>query len=122
MNDPTLEGVLTEASLSSSAREAITHAYPTLDDLLSATLSEIADAGGGDEASRLWEVLERRWRSEAASEDAGMAPVPSRLGRMVQAPAANERPTSLRVQLRVLAMLDVTMRAAGFDPDARTAE
>jgi hypothetical protein len=122
MNDPTLEGVLTEASLSSSAREAITRAYPTLDALLSATLSEIADAGGGDEASRLWEVLERRWRSEAASEDAGMAPVPSRLGRMVQAPAANERPTSLRVQLRVLAMLDVTMRAAGFDPDARTAE
>jgi hypothetical protein len=122
MNDPTLEGVLTEASLSSSAREAITRAYPTLNDLLSATLSEIADAGGGDEASRLWEVLERRWRFEAASEDAGMAPVPSRLGRMVQAPAANERPTSLRVQLRVLAMLDVTMRAAGFDPDARMAE
>jgi hypothetical protein len=122
MNDPTLESVLAEASLSSPAREAITRAYPTLDDLLSATLSEIAEAGGGDEASRLWEVLERRWRSEAANEDAGMAPVPSRLGRMVQAPAASERPTSLRVQLRVLAMLDVTMRAAGFDPDARTAE
>jgi hypothetical protein len=122
MNDPTLAGVLTEASLSASAREAITRAYPTLDELLSATLAEIADAGGGDEASRLWEVLERRWRSEAGGEDAGMAPVPSRLGRMVQAPSANERPASLRVQLRVLALLDVTMRAAGFDPDARMAE
>jgi hypothetical protein len=33
-----------------------------------------------------------------------------------------ERPGSQRVQLRVLSLLDVTMRAAGFDPDAPSAE
>jgi hypothetical protein len=122
MTDQLLESVLAEASLSSASLSAIARSYPTLDSLLSATLDEIAAAGGGDEASRLWEVLERRWRSEAGDADLGMAPVPSGLGRIVGAVRANERPASLRVQLRVLALLDVTMRAAGFDPDARPLE
>jgi hypothetical protein len=122
MTDRTLESVLDEASLSAASHAAIAGAYPTLDVLLSATLDEIAAAGGSDEAARLWEVLERRWRSEAVGAESGMAPVASRLGRIVQASTVNERPTSLRVQLRVLALLDATMRAAGFDPDARPVE
>jgi hypothetical protein len=122
MTDNLLQGVFAEASLSSASHAAIAAAYPTLESLLSATLEEIATAGGGDEASRLWEVLERRWRSEAVAADAGMAHAPSGLGRLVEATAADERPSSLRVQLRVLALLDVTMRAAGFDPDARPVE
>jgi hypothetical protein len=122
MTDQILEGVLTEASLGPASRAAIARAYPTLDGLLSATLDEIAATGGSDEAARLWEVLERRWRSEAVGAEVGMAPAASGLGRIVEANAANERPASLRVQLRVLALLDATMRAAGFDPDARPVE
>jgi hypothetical protein len=116
MYDTLLEDVLTEASLNSASRGAISRAYPSLDDLLSATLSEVAEVGGDDEASRLWEVLERRWRSEAAS-DLGQAGAASRLAQLIETTSAGERPTSLRVQLRVLALLDVTMRAAGYDPD-----
>jgi hypothetical protein len=122
MTDQLLESVLAEASLSSASRAAIARVYPTLDVLLSATLEEIAAAGGSDEAARLWEVLERRWRSETVDADLGMAPAQSGLGRIVGATAADERPASLRVQLRVLALLDATMRAAGFDPDARPIE
>lgn len=122
MTDPLLESVLSEAALNATSRVAVTRVYPTLDHLLSATLGEIADAGGEDDATRLWEVLERRWRAEAVSSDRGPAPAPSRLGQLVDRTSAGERPASLRVQLRVLALLDVTMRAAGFDPDARTAE
>ena len=122
MTDQLLESVLAEASLNSVSRDAITRAYPTLDGLLSATLDEVAGAGGDDEAARLWEVLERRWRYEAVAADPGHAPAAGRLGRIVAAHPADERPASLRVQLRVLALLDVTMRAAGFDPDARPLE
>ena len=122
MTDPLLESVLIEASLSSASRRAIAHAYATLDGLLSATLDEIAEAAGSDEAARLWEALERRWRYEAVGTDLGPAPAASPLGRIVAAQSADERPASLRVQLRVLALLDATMRAAGFDPDARPAE
>ena len=121
MTDPLLESVLIEASLSSASRRAIAHAYATLDGLLSATLDEIAEAAGSDEAARLWEALERRWRYEAVGTDLGPPPA-SPLGRIVAAQSADERPASLRVQLRVLALLDATMRAAGFDPDARPAE
>ena len=46
------------------------------------------------------------------------APPVSAFGKMVATASADERPSSLRVQLRVQALLDVTMRAAGFDPDA----
>jgi hypothetical protein len=119
MTDQLLASVLAEASLMPGSQAAIAGAYPTLDDLLSATLDEVAEVGGGEEASRLWEVLERRWRSEAIGTELGPAPVSSRLGQLVAAHPAGERPGSLRVQLRVLALLDVTMRAAGFDPDAR---
>jgi hypothetical protein len=119
MTDKLLESVLAEAALNSASHAAITRAYPTLEGLLSATLEEISAAGGGDEAARLWEVLERRWRSEAVDADLGMVAAPSGLGRIVEATAGDERPASLRVQLRVLKLLDVTMRAAGFDPDAR---
>ena len=122
MTDPLLESVLIEASLSSASRTAIVHAYSTLDGLLSATLDEIAEAAGSDEAARLWEVLERRWRYEATGTDLGPATAASPLGRIVAAQSADERPASLRVQLRVLALLDATMRAAGFDPDVRPAE
>ena len=122
MTDQLLASVLAEASLTSVSHDAIAHAYPTLDDLLSATLDEIADAGGSEEASRLWEALERRWRSEAVGTELGAPSGTSRLGQLVTAASAHERPASLRVQLRVLALLDVTMRAAGFDPDARPAE
>jgi hypothetical protein len=122
MTDQLLASVLAEASLNSVSHTAIIGAYPSLDGLLSATLEELAATGGGDEAARLWEVLERRWRAEAVDADLGMAPAPSGLGRLVAATAAGERPASLRVQLRVLALLDVTMRAAGFDPDARASE
>jgi hypothetical protein len=122
MTDPLLESVLIEASLSSASRSAIAHAYSTLDGLLSATLVEIAEAAGSDEAARLWEALERRWRYEAGGTDLGPAPPASPLGRIVAAQSAEERPASLRVQLRVLALLDATMRAAGFDPDVRPAE
>jgi hypothetical protein len=122
MTDQLLENVLAEASLSSASYDSIARAYPTLDDLLSATLGEIADAGGDEQATRLWEVLERRWRYEAVGTDLSEAPATSRLGQIVAARSADERPGSLRVQLRVLAMLGVTMRAAGFDPDARPAD
>jgi hypothetical protein len=122
MTDPLLASVLAEAALSSAPRGAISRVYPTLDAVLSATLPELADAGGADEATRIWEVLERRWRSEAGGTDLDPGPVPSRLRQLVEAASAEERPASLRVQLRVLALLDVTMRAAGFDPDAGTRE
>jgi hypothetical protein len=122
MTDQLLASVLAEASLNSRSHDAIARAYPTLDNLLSATLDEIAVAGGSDEASRLWEVLERRWRYEAVGTELGTAPAASRLGQIVAAHPADERPASLRVQLRVLALLDITMRAAGFDPDARPLE
>ena|SRR5450432_4531424 len=122
MTDQLLENVLAEASLSSASHDSIAQAYPTLDDLLSATLGEIADAGGGEQATRLWEVLERRWRYEAVGTDLSAASATSRLGQIVAARSADQRPGSLRVQLRVLALLDVTMRAAGFDPDARPAD
>lgn len=117
MADPLLASMLTDAALRPSSRDAITRTYATLDDLLSATLDEIADAGGQPEATRLWEVIERRWRSDAIQ-----APATGGLAQIVMTPHADERPTSLRVQLRALALLEVTMRAAGFDPDASTAE
>jgi hypothetical protein len=122
MGDPLLESVLGEASLSAASHDSITRVYPTLGDLLSATLEELAEAGGGDEAARLWEVLERRWRYEAVATETGGAAVSSPLGRLVATQFAGERPASLRVQLRVLALLEETMRAAGFDPDALPAE
>jgi hypothetical protein len=122
MTDQLLASVLAEASLTSGSHGAIARAYPTLADLLSATLDEVAEAGGGEEASRLWEVLERRWRSEATGTELAPAPVSSRLGLLVAAHPPGERAGSLRVQLRVLALLDVTMRAAGFDPDAQPVE
>jgi hypothetical protein len=122
MTDQLLESVLAEASLGPASHAAIARAYPTLDSLLSATLEEIAAAGGSDEAARLWEVLESRWRSEAVGAEVGMEAGVSGLGRVVGRGPANERPASLRVQLRVLALLDATMRAAGFDPDARPLE
>jgi hypothetical protein len=122
MTDPFLESVLAEASLNSASRASVTRVYPTLDALLSATLAELADACGDDDATRLWEVLERRWRSETGGSDLGQTPARSRLGQLVETASTDERPTSLRVQLRVLALIDATMRAAGFDPDARTAE
>jgi hypothetical protein len=121
MNDTLLADLLAEASLSSASRSAITEAYPTLDDLLSATLAEVAHVAGDEESSRLWEVLERLWRSDAGGE-LGQAGSAGRLGRLIETTSADERPTSLRVQLRVLALLDVTMRAAGFDPDVPAAE
>jgi hypothetical protein len=122
MTDPLLGSVLAEASLNSASRDALARTYQTLDGLLSATLDEIAEAAGADEASRLWEVLERRWRYEAVNTDLGPAAAASPLGQIVAAQSAGERPASLRVQLRVLALLDSTMRAAGFDPDARPVE
>jgi hypothetical protein len=122
MTDQLLDSVLAEASLSAASRDAIARAYPTLDDLVSATLDEIGAAAGSDEAARLWEVLERRWRSEAVGTELSSAPMSSRLGQIVAAQTPDERPASLRVQLRVLALLDATMRAAGFDPDARPLE
>ena len=54
MTDPFLESVLAEASLSSASRASVTRVYPTLDALLSATLAELADAGGDEDATRLW--------------------------------------------------------------------
>ena len=122
MTDQLLASVLAEASLNSASHDAITRAYPTLDALLSATLDEVAGAGGDDDAARLWEVLERRWRSEAVAADLGPRPLPAGSGGSSRRSAADERPASLRVQLRVLALLDVTMRAAGFDPDVRPLE
>ena len=96
MTDQLLASVLAEASLTSASHDAIARAYPTLDDLLSATLDEIADAGGSEEASRLWEALERRWRSEAVGTELGAPSGTSRLGQLVTAPSAQERPASLR--------------------------
>ncbi len=120
--DVLLTGVLAEAAIAGESNGAVTRAYPTLDALLSATLEEIAEVGGADEATRLWNVLERRWRLDSARGDAVDAPPLSAFGRMVATASADERPSSLRVQLRVQALLDVTMRAAGFDPDARPAD
>ena len=122
MGDPLLESVLGEASLSATSHDSITSVYPTLGDLLSATLQELGEVGGDEEAARLWEALERRWRYEAVAAETRPAADSSPLGRLVAAHAAGERPASLRVQLRVLALLEETMRAAGFDPDALPAE
>lgn len=118
-DDALLKGVLTEAAIGGEPYDAVTHAYPTLDALLSATLEEIAEVCGSDEATRLWNVLERRWRLDSARGDAVSAPPVSALGHLIATGSADERPSSLRVQLRLQALLDVTMRAAGFDPDAR---
>ena len=120
--DALLKGVLTEAAIGGESHGAVARAYPTLDTLLSATLEEIAEIGGSDEATRLWNVLERRWRLDSARGDAVPAPPASALGQMIAKASADERPSSLRVQLRLQALLDVTMRAAGFDPDARLAD
>jgi hypothetical protein len=122
MGDPLLESVLGEASLSATSHDSITRVYPTLGDLLSATLQELGEVGGDEEAARLWEALERRWRYEAVAVETRPATDSSPLGRLVAAHSAGERPASLRVQLRVLALLEETMRAAGFDPDALPAE
>ena len=121
MTDPLLESVLAEASLSSASHDAIARVYATLDGLLSATLDEIAEVGGSEEATRLWNVLERRWRFDSARSDVSPAPAPSAFGQLIETAAADERPSSLRVQLRLQALLDVTMRAAGFDPDVEPA-
>ncbi len=118
-DDAPLKGLLTEAAIGGEPYDAVTRAYPTLDALLSATLDEIAEIGGSDEATRLWNVLERRWRLDSARGDAVSAPPVSAFGQMIATASADERPSSLRVQLRLQALLDVTMRAAGFDPDAR---
>ena len=120
--DALLQGVLAEAAIVGEPYEAVTSAYPTLDALLSATLEEIAEVGGPDEATRLWNVLERRWRLESTRGDAVSAAPVSAFGQMIATASGDERPSSLRVQLRVQALLDVTMRAAGFDPDARPAD
>ena len=120
--DALLTGVLTEAAIGGESRGAVTRTYPTLDTLLSATLEEIAEVGGTDEATRLWNVLERRWRLDSARGDAVSTPPASALGQMIATASPDERPSSLRVQLRLQALLDVTMRAAGFDPDARPAD
>ena len=117
-DDALLKGVLAEAAIGGEPYDAVTRAYPTLDALLSATLEEIAEVCGFDEATRLWNVLERRWRLDSARGDAVSVPPVSALGQLIAAASANERPSSLRVQLRLQALLDVTMRAAGFDPDA----
>ncbi len=123
MGDPLLESVLGEASLSATSHDLITRVYPTLGDLLSATLQELGEVGGDEEALRLWEALERRWRYEAVAAETRPGADSSPLGRLVAAHSAGgERPASLRVQLRVLALLEETMRAAGFDPDALPAE
>jgi hypothetical protein len=122
MGDPLLESVLREASLSATSHDSITRAYPTLGDLLSATLEELGEVGGGDDAARLWEALERRWRYEAVTAESDPTAGSSPLGRLVAAHSAGERAASLRVQLRVLVLLEETMRAAGFDPDALPAE
>jgi hypothetical protein len=121
-DDGLLEGVLREAAIVGEPRGAVTSAYPTLDALLSATLDEIAEVGGPDEATRLWNVLERRWRFDSARADAVPGPPPSTFGQLIEVASTDERPSSLRVQLRVQALLDVTMRAAGFDPDLQPAD
>ena len=120
--DALLKSVLAEAAIGGEPYDAVTRAFPTLDALLSATLEEIAEVCGFDEATRLWNVLERRWRLDSARGDAVSAPPASALGQLIAAASADERPSSLRVQLRLQALLDVTMRAAGFDPDARPAD
>ena len=120
--DAHLRSVLTEAAIGGEPYGAVTLAYPTLDALLSATLDEIAEVGGADEATRLWNVLERRWRLDSARGDAMPIPPASAFGQMIETASPDDRPSSLRVQLRVQALLDVTMRAAGFDPDARPAD
>lgn len=120
--DALLRGVLAEASISGESYSAVTGAYPTLDALLSATLEEISEVGGSDEATRLWNVLERRWRLDSARADVVPAPPASAFGQMIETASPDERPSSLRVQLRLQALLDVTMRAAGFDPDVRPAD
>jgi hypothetical protein len=117
-----LRSVLTEAAIGGEPHRAVTLAYPTLDALLSATLEEIAEVCGADEATTLWNVLERRWRLDFARGDVLQSPPPSAFGQMIATASPDERPSSLRVQLRLQALLDVTMRAAGFDPDARTAD
>src|SRR3954449_6274581 len=116
-DDALLDGVLREAAIAGEPRGAVTNTYPTLDALLSATLEEIAEVGGPDEATRLWNVLERRWRADSARAAVAPAPPPSAFGQLVETAAGDERPSSRRGQLRVQALLDVTMRAAGFDPD-----
>ena len=121
-NDALLEGVLREAAIAGEPRGAVTSAYPTLDALLSATLEEIAEVGGSDEATRLWNVLERRWRLDSARADVVPPPPPSAFGQLIETASADERPSSLRVQLRLQALLDVTMRAAGFDPDMQPSD
>ena len=120
--DALLRGVLTEAALGGEPYGAVARAYPTLDALLSATLEEIAEIGGTDEAARLWNVLERRWRLDSARADVLPAPPASAFGQMIARATPDERPSSLRVQLRLQALLDLTMRAAGFDPDARPSD
>jgi len=117
-----LRGVLTEAAIAGESYSAVTETYPTLDALLSATLEEISEVGGSDEATRLWNVLERRWRLDSARAEVVPARPASAFGQMIETAAPDERPSSLRVQLRLQALLDVTMRAAGFDPDARPAD
>jgi hypothetical protein len=117
-----LRGVLTEAAIGGESYSAVTGTYPTLDALLSATLDEIGEVGGSDEATRLWNVLERRWRLDSARAEIVPAPPASAFGQMIETASPDERPSSLRVQLRLQALLDVTMRAAGFDPDARPAD
>ena len=114
--DALLTGVLAEAALGGEPYEAVTRAYPTLDALLSATLEEIAEVGGADEATRLWNVLERRWRLDSARGDVASAPPTSAFGQMIATGSADERPSSLRVQLRVQALLDVTMPRPGSIP------
>jgi hypothetical protein len=118
-DDALLDGVLREAAIAGEPLGAVTSAYPTLDALLSATLEEIAEVGGSDEATRLWNVLERRWRLDSARADVVPQPPASAFGQLIETASPDERPSSLRVQLRLQALLDVTMRAAGFDPDVQ---
>ena len=121
-DDALLDGVLREAAIAGEPRGAVTSSYPTLDALLSATLEEIAEVGGSDEATRLWNVLERRWRLDSARADVVPPPPPSAFGQLIETASPDERPSSLRVQLRLQALLDVTMRAAGFDPDMQPSD
>jgi hypothetical protein len=121
-DDALLDGVLREAAITGDPLSAVTSAYPTLDALLSATLEEIAEVGGADEATRLWNVLERRWRLDSARADVVPPPPSSAFGQLIETASPDERPSSLRVQLRLQALLDVTMRAAGFDPDVQPSD
>ncbi len=123
--------MLKEAGITGKPRRALIQAFPTMDDLLSASFMQIAALKGVDPGTPealyrdstldlLWRELERRWRFDATSVDRGPREASAEFQQLLGAIPFHERSPTLREFLQLRATQNTGQRSTDRRSPNRT--